>query len=252
MMEDKFVENALRTKSIIYKDELKGYDIKRLVIPRNIEGIENYAFSHQNGIEEIYFEPNKLIDGLMMTCNDMRDLRRIDVGEGYRVLTMTFCDCVRLKDVSLPHSLEVMYMTFEGCKTLEKIYIPEKVNFIQSAFSGCKKLSHVEIDRKNPNFTYYGGMIYSKDYRKVYAYIEGAKELRFHPNTESIESYSFRGCEKLRNIELPPRLKEIKKYAFDAGIEIISKHTLHSGIKIDSNAFMECEDSLDDYDDDDL
>ena len=238
-MEDRLVEKALRTKSIIYKNELKGYDIKRLVIPSNIEAIEAYAFSHQNGIEEIYFEPNNKIDGVLMICNDMQDLRRVDVGEGYRVLTMTFCDCSSLEKVSLPRSLEAMWGTFQDCVSLKRIYIPENVNYIKSAFSGCCNLSHVEIDKKNPFFTYYGGMIYSKDYKTVHHYIEGTGELKFHPNTEVIESNAFSGCEDLYDIELPPKLKLIKEYAFRGGMEIINKRTLRNDIRIEQNAFME-------------
>lgn len=227
------IDYELRKKSIIYKDELiANKNLTTLVIPSTIREIERYALENQKNLKILIIEANQQLKRLQSTCTMNDSLEEVVIGEGVTELFSTFCDCKELRRVVLPHSLQMIYEAFCDCKNLESIYIPENVTEIKNAFMGCDRLKNVTIDDNNLQYTVYGGMIYSKDYKTVCQCIGGSEYLEFHPNTEIIAPYAFNDTSNnLRcNIVLPPTVKKVGSFAFTRCSRHVDKSRLSPNV----------------------
>lgn len=103
---------------------LGGLPISNLVIPDNVEYIDDYAFAGSENLSEIKLSTNCTYLGKYALCN-----------------------CQNLIDVYLPHKLDVIEDgLFAGCESLEEIYIPNKVRTIKDgAFYGCLSLKRIRL-----------------------------------------------------------------------------------------------------------
>ena len=100
--------------------------ISTMIIPENVEYIEDYAFAGSESLKEIKLSSN---------CNYLGK--------------HAFYHCMNLIDVYLPPKIEIIEEgLFCGCESLEKIYIPDKVRSIkEAAFQGCLSLKKIRFPK---------------------------------------------------------------------------------------------------------
>ena len=100
--------------------------ISTMIIPENVEYIEDYAFAGSESLKEIKLSSN---------CNYLGK--------------HAFYHCMNLIDVYLPPKIEIIEEgLFCGCESLEKIYIPDKVRSIkEAAFQGCRSLKKIRLPK---------------------------------------------------------------------------------------------------------
>lgn len=100
--------------------------ISTMIIPENVEYIEDYAFAGSESLKEIKLSSN---------CNYLGK--------------HAFYNCMNLIDVYLPPKIEIIEEgLFCGCESLEKIYIPDKVRSIkEAAFQGCLSLKKIRFPK---------------------------------------------------------------------------------------------------------
>ena len=100
--------------------------ISTMIIPENVEYIEDYAFAGSESLKEIKLSSN---------CNYLGK--------------HAFYNCMNLIDVYLPKKIEIIEEgLFCGCESLEKIYIPDKVRSIkEAAFQGCLSLKKIRFPK---------------------------------------------------------------------------------------------------------
>ena len=125
----------------LYIDNELIVDLK---IPESVTKINQYAFSHYDGLESVTFLGN-------VTAIDK----------------YAFAHCSNLKSVILPESLiTIDERAFWYCDNLESIVIPEAVNYIGSrAFEDCKNLKSVVFENKSGwvRNAYYQGELVKTD-----------------------------------------------------------------------------------------
>ena len=97
-------------------------NLKEVIFPDNLIGIDKHAFDSCTGLLELNF-PNSMTE----------------LGDA------AFEDCAGVTRVKLPNLITTIpYETFQGCSSLEAISVPLSVTKIESwAFSGCTSLSDV-------------------------------------------------------------------------------------------------------------
>ena len=100
--------------------------ISTMIIPENVEYIEDYAFAGSESLKEIKLSSN---------CNYLGK--------------HAFYNCMNLIDVYLPKKIEIIEEgLFCGCESLEKIYIPDKVRSIkEAAFQGGLSLKKIRFPK---------------------------------------------------------------------------------------------------------
>ena len=100
--------------------------ISTMIIPENVEYIEDFAFAGSESLKEIKLSSN---------CNYLGK--------------HAFYHCMNLIDVYLPPKIEIIEEgLFCGCESLEKIYIPDKVRSIkEAAFQGCLSLKKIRFPK---------------------------------------------------------------------------------------------------------
>ena len=100
--------------------------ISTMIIPENVEYIEDFAFAGSESLKEIKLSSN---------CNYLGK--------------HAFYHCMNLIDVYLPQKIEIIEEgLFCGCESLEKIYIPDKVRSIkEAAFQGCLSLKKIRFPK---------------------------------------------------------------------------------------------------------
>jgi|BioPla2DNA2_1021312.scaffolds.fasta_scaffold14718_4 hypothetical protein len=108
---DKTVLNAFTVK--------KREDLRSIIIPDGISGIEDRAFGEWASLEKVVLP---------------KSIKKIG--------NYAFGACASLKEINIPENVrEIGPGAFSGCKSLKKITIPKNVqNVSSSAFSGCESL----------------------------------------------------------------------------------------------------------------
>lgn len=161
---------------------LKSYqgNSSKVILPEGIKKIAFGAFKNKENIEEIVFPES---------------LEAID--------DYAFYSCTSLKSATIPKNVKsIGCLAFGNCENCEDIKIGESLESLKKfAFLGCKNLKNITVDTKNPNFSSYQGILYSKDFSDLKVCpAKTKKEITLHENTRSISSYAFQGCENLEKV----------------------------------------------------
>lgn len=180
------------------------------IVPDGVENISSNAFTHSN-ISSITF-PNSLKYigiGAFSYCTNLSTIKfgngLISIGE------FAFESCSKLNSCTLPTGLQrIENSAFKG-SGITRIEIPNSVKELGSeVFAYCPNLSSVKLSSS----------ISSKE---VPAYsFKGCPRLfnvEIPDNFTSIGECAFNECEKLRKIVLPSNLQVIQSYAF-AGCDL--------------------------------
>lgn len=153
-----------------------------IVIPRNVETIEESAFTACTKLESVTFENNSPIKAIPKTAfNNNFSLKTVNFGENSVLEVIgesAFYGCESLEVINFPETLKSIGSTaFENCKGLKDVTITKNVNIIgEAAFSGCESLEAFKVDSSNAVFsTDSWGIIYNKDKTAIFFYPAGNK-----------------------------------------------------------------------------
>ncbi|WP_101722412.1 InlB B-repeat-containing protein [Eggerthella timonensis] len=111
-----------------------------------------------------------------------------------RIANNAFKGVSGLKQINLPSTLKSIYITaFEGT-SLTSITIPANVDYVDvKAFEGATMLKSVNVDPANQAFASDDGVLYTKDFKKLYRWPEGKIGHRavIRKEASSIEDRAF-------------------------------------------------------------
>ncbi|WP_036919735.1 leucine-rich repeat domain-containing protein [Prevotella sp. F0091] len=165
--------------------------------PKTVTNIERNAFTGCKNMKTVKFDENADIE---------------KIGEG------AFADC-GLTTISLPEKVkEIEKEAFLKCKALEVINIKKYTTRIDpEAFKYCDNLTDINIDKENTVYSSIDGYLLSPDKKTLILFPPGKANSKFTllpPSIEKIGDNSFLNCEKLTNVTIPNKVKEIGRRAF--------------------------------------
>ena len=223
-----FETNPLQYAHHLY---LNDTEITELVIPDNIEKINNSAFSGCTGLTSVTI-PNSVTsigDRAFLNCSA---LPFIIIPNTVRSIgNHAFCNCVSLTSVTIPNSVESLgNNVFSGCIGLTSVTIPNSVTSIgNSAFSSCTGLVTVTIPNSVTNI---GDWAFSG--------CTGLTSINIPILVTEIHNYTFYGCTGLTSVTIPNSVTRIGWASFYGCSSLTSVIISNSVTFIDSWAFAFC------------
>jgi hypothetical protein len=177
----------------------------------------------------------KNIEGFNLRLNDYitcksfeivrfdEDIKEITIPESFlgipvmEIRSLAFANKVKLENIHLPKSLiRIGFGAFESCINLSSIHLPENLATIEKcAFIRCNKLAEITVDKENPVFASYEGVLFDKTNATLLIYPPGKKG-EYHIPDSTIETVddSFDGCNELYGVNIPKNLMRIKSNSF--------------------------------------
>ena len=120
-------------------------DIKKIVIPKSVKSIGDWAFAYCRSLKSIEI-PNSVKsigDDVFLGC---KSLKSVEIPESVKSIgDQTFSHCTSLTSIKIPSSVEnIRDGIFWNCKSLKSIEIPDTVKSIgYGAFYDCTSLEEV-------------------------------------------------------------------------------------------------------------
>ncbi len=131
---------------------------------------------------------------------------RIDEGI-MDVPDFAFSGCSKLTRVTIASSVRTIGMrAFADCTNLMSIELPKNlIRINHDAFEGCTSLRSISVDSGNSNYTYSGGVVYSKDMTTLVLYPLGKTDSTFTlpSSVTSIEARAFSDNQNLTKLVIP-------------------------------------------------
>ena len=183
---------TIKSNAFANAEELESFNF-----PKSIKDIELNAF---NGCAKM----------TTVTFDTEADIKKIGAG--------AFADC-GLNAISLPKKVETIEKeAFRNCKALKTIDIERYTTTIHpEAFKFCENLTDINIHKENSKYSSLSGYLLTHDKKTLLLFPPGKANSKFTllpPSIEKIGDYSFYNCEKLTNVTIPNKVKEIGKRAF--------------------------------------
>lgn len=178
-------------------------EMTKIKLSDNLSLCGKYALGYCKKLTELEIPGSLTVLGHYMLYH-CEGLKSLIVNEGVKqVYLYSISDCWSLKSISLPSTLTTISSAgIYGCRTLETIKIPENVTILNSqTFRDCRILSDIE----------------------------------FPSNLQKIEYGVFYGC-KLKNVEIPPSVTFINKWAF-YGNTTMETFTIYNTERIGEDIF---------------
>ncbi len=164
-------------------------NLKRIVLPNNIEAIEFGAFEGCEKLETVEIPSvRKIMSSAFFNCPMLKEIELSkDIIE---IHDETFGGCESLESICLPPSIKRIGMNaFWGCRSLKMIDLPDSIDVIdKQAFSGCIKIEEITLPK---NIRKIGDNAFAGCYDLKVAIINSNCQI-----PESI----FNECEKLEKI----------------------------------------------------
>ena len=183
-------------------------NIKRVILPKNLESIKSKAFYGCENLERINIPP-KVTEIRASAFENCTNLQRVFLPNGIiNIRASAFKNAEKLNGVELPESLEYLGAgAFYNCKSLTEITIPSKV---------------IELNGE------------------TFKYCTSVKRINLHDNIISIHGECFSGDSRLDNVILPSKIKEIRGNTFENCIELSSIIIPEGVTRIGGHAFYGC------------
>lgn len=234
-------EGFRETKEIIIPEGVKSLEgdvfscffaLERVHIPRSLEEIGDHVFGACYSIKEFIIDEGNehftTIEGNLYS-KDMKTLINVLNSPRSAVLKVP-------EGVTHIRNGAITWNNY-----ITKIELPDSVQRIDVNFPRCPRLAEICVDEKNEHYATDNGILYSKDYKKLY-YAPCAisqRSISLHPSLISIEACALQGC-KFSTVKLPKGLRSIGFYAFK-DCESLENIILPKGLeRICSDAFSKC------------
>lgn len=162
---------------------------------------------------------------------NQKNLKKIDASCNVKEIEdEAFCGCVELSEFEVSKSLKkIGNSAFERCFKLKKINIPEGIKEIGAYAFSSSGIESINI----PDFI-------EKIEAGTFRY-SSLKSINFSRRLQSIDMYSFAGCENLKRLAFPVTLKEINSRAFQNCLNLEEIY-FSDGIEfIGNSAFENCQ-----------
>lgn len=160
----------------------------------------NYLFNNDNSLKEIQIHGGSLYRRSTATVfGNLDGLEKVYIGAGVKDLGYHgFSDCKNLKEVTLEKGSydEIGMTTFSGCTSLTHIEIPDNIKKLGSWAFSSTGIS--EINLKQVETLDEGALSYCKNLTSIKM-----------DNVESIGRGCFIGCDSLKEIVFPTKLKTL-------------------------------------------
>lgn len=193
--------------------------LTNITIPNSIKGIGNDAFS---GTAWFNNQPDGLVyigKVAYKYKGTMPDGTIINILEGTEgIQDLAFRYCKNLTSINIPNSVKkIGDYAFNGCTGLTSITIPNSVKRIGScAFQGCTAISSITIPQSVNSIGY-----------RAFSDCSGLSSVkifcRIIGNDDTIDSYTFKGCENLRTVVASTLMIDKIKNVFNSNVRIVAK-----------------------------
>ena len=165
-------------------------NIQGLVIPSTIQKIDTWAFQG---------------------CTNLESLNLNAKNSG----RLVFQSCTNLQSVVIGKNVATISDIFYGCSNLKEVMIySENLSIAGGLFTGCNELTEIKVNKDNNSYTEIDGVMYSKDGTKLLLCPPAKEEFIISSQVKEIGSYAFYSNKKIRNIDIPDTVEEVKIQAF--------------------------------------
>lgn len=141
-----------------------------------------------------------------------------------------FANCNKLEQVDLNSNLETIpFAAFQNCYKLSHIQLPQTVTRVSGcAFKGCYALDSFTCPESLSSID-----------ESAFEDCGAITSFSFS-NVSSIGQSAFKGCAKLKNVELNNNISVIPAECFSGCVNLENLNDLQSIIRIENNAFENC------------
>lgn len=215
-----------------------------IVLPTTIEGfplvsVEDYAFMNQTNVVSVTIPPavTYVGDYAFASCSGLKNITLSEaltyVGEG------AFNQCSSMTNIALPDRVaSVGNGVFSECQNLTHVTLGHDLGAIpHDAFFGCSRLLQIDVDEQNPALYSQDGVLFARTPQTLliypqgrtgrYVVPEGIQRIAMHAfayaqvskivlasTVQTIDGYSFWGCDNLSQVVLSANLSMIGDSAF--------------------------------------
>lgn len=194
--------------------------LKELIIPRNVNKIENNAFKNCYNLKYI-----KLSDQTKTLRNNV------------------FYNCKSLSQIDNLESVEVLGQSvFEGCESLKTLNLGKDLRTIENKCFYGISLEKLSIDSQNQSFRIYGNVLYSRDFvNLIYVPTNYSGSLMINENTQKVCDFALVNCKFLSSVTFPSSLTYIGDSAFKdcKRLEYVNFNTAKNYV-LSNNSFSGC------------
>ena len=212
-----------------------------VTLPAGIVKLGTYVF-YRSGIESVVFAAGTTLTEIPEGAFSGTKLAEVTIPDSVTLVNHNaFRDCTALCRLTLGagENLRLMSNVFYNT-SLAAVHIPANVEYIgEYCFVGLRSLSAFTVDAANPYYTALGGLLYSKDERKIIAAPAGIMGTLYVPKSTEVIGFgafensladsivfdsasnilsfgyrAFYGAKNLREITVPATVVAIDYYAF--------------------------------------
>ena len=212
-----------------------------VTLPAGIVKLGTYVF-YRSGIESVAFAAGTTLTEIPEGAFSGTKLAEVTIPDSVTLVNHNaFRDCTALCRLTLGagENLRLMSNVFYNT-SLAAVHIPANVEYIgEYCFVGLRSLSAFTVDAANPYYTALGGLLYSKDERKIIAVPAGITGTLYVPKSTEVIGFgafensladsivfdsasnilsfgyrAFYGAKNLREVTVPATVVAIDYYAF--------------------------------------
>ena len=212
-----------------------------VTLPAGIVKLGTYVF-YRSGIESALFAAGTTLTEIPEGAFSGTKLAEVTIPDSVTLVNHNaFRDCTALCRLTLGagENLRLMSNVFYNT-SLAAVHIPANVEYIgEYCFVGLRSLSAFTVDAANPYYTALGGLLYSKDERKIIAAPAGITGTLYVPKSTEVIGFgafensladsivfdsasnilsfgyrAFYGAKNLREVTVPATVVAIDYYAF--------------------------------------
>lgn len=199
-----------------------------VMLPAGLQAIGSSAFNGCSNLAEISIPDSvtSVGDSAFANCTG---LAAAAIGNGTgSIASNEFYNCISLQSVAVPEGISsVSAGAFANCSNLSSVSLPSTLTSLdRSAFSGDTNLASVSA--AGGAYSSYDGCIYTGDGRQLLLCPQGKTGISIAPETASIASGAFAGCNYLLSATVPEAASAIETNAFSGSA--IKSVTIPTGV----------------------
>ena len=212
--------------------------LESLTLNKNVEGIEEKAFSHCTSLKYVFYGPSILY--IPADCFYLSGVETFEFGSDTEIIGDSAFASSRLKNITFPNSLSTIGNAAFENTLLENISIPSSVTSIGNfAFSNCDHLKQITIEEgttplslkkccfatnKKLKNMIIPARVNSMD-SEILSDCPNIETISVYANTNNLPGAFANNCTNLKNIYLAPNIKHLEFQCFAAtGLEEVNEN----------------------------